>query len=75
MLISSINKDWDNRQVDLSNDFFQDNLVEDFYLALPYYSDSGTGEDRAKMAMKLNKSLYGLVRAPLYWYNHLKGDF
>ena len=22
--------------------------------------------------MKLNKSLYGLVQAPLYWYNHLK---
>ena len=25
--------------------------------------------------MKINKSLYGLVQAPLYWYNHLKGAF
>ena len=25
------------------------------------------------MSMKLNKSLYGLVQPPLYWYNNLKG--
>ena len=25
--------------------------------------------------MKLNKSIYGLLKSPLYWYNHLKGGF
>ena len=27
------------------------------------------------MITNLNKSLYGLVQSPLYWYNHLKGNF
>ena len=52
--------------MDLSNAFVQATLVEDFYLALPYYFDSDTGEDRANVVMKLNKSIYKLVQAPLY---------
>ena len=52
-----------------------DTLVEDVYLTLPYYFDSDTGEDRSNMVMKLNNSIYGLVQAPLYWYNNLKGYF
>jgi len=38
------------------------------YVALPsmYISPNGL-----KMVLKLNKSLYGLVQAPLSWYNHL----
>ena len=27
------------------------------------------------MLMNINKSLYGLVQAPLYWYNPLRGYF
>ena len=27
------------------------------------------------MVTNVNKSLYGLVQTPLYWYNHLKGAF
>ena len=30
------------------------------------------GEGKDEVVMKLNHSLYGLVQAPLYWYNHLK---
>ena len=75
MLRLSINQVWDTRQVDFSNYSFQSTLLEDVYLDLPYYFDSDTGEDRAKMAMQLNYSLCGLVQAPLHWYNHLKGDF
>ena len=56
-------------------DFFQDTLVEDVYLALPYYFDSSIGKDRSNMFMKLNKSLYLLIQSSLYWYNHLKGSF
>ena len=55
--------------------FFWDTLVEDVYLALPYYFDSNNGEDRSNMVMNINKDFYALVQAPLYQYNHLKGDF
>ena len=75
MLRLSINQDWDTRQVYFSNVFVWDTLVKDFYLALSYYFDSDTGEDRANMAMKINKSLYGLVQASVYWYNHLRVAF
>ena len=61
--------------MDLSNVFFWANLVEDFYLALPYYFDSDTGEYRANMVMKINKNLCVMVKSPLYWYNHMKVDF
>ena len=27
------------------------------------------------MVMNINKSFYGLVKTPLYWYNNLKGAF
>ena len=75
MLILSINQGLDTIQVDLSNYFVQANLVEYVYLAIPYYFDSESGKYRAKMFMKLNKSLYELVQPPLYWYNNVKGTF
>ena len=75
MLSLSINQGWATRQMDFSNAFVQDNLVEDVYLSLMYYSDSDTGEDRDELAMKLNKSLYIIVQSPLYCYNFLKGFF
>ena len=65
MLIFSINQGWANRKVDFTNALVWATLLEDVYLALPYYFDSETGEDRYKMVMKLNKSLYVLVQAPL----------
>ena len=61
--------------MDFSNDFVQGTLVDDVYLTLPFYFDSDTGEDRDKMVMKLNKSLYLLVQYPLYCYNITKGDY
>ena len=75
MLSLSINQGWATRQMDFSNAFVQDNLVEDVYLSLMYYSDSDTGEDRDELAMKLNKSLYRIVQSHLYCYNFLKGSF
>ena len=75
MLRLSINQDWDTRKVDFSNAFVWDTLVEDVYLALPYYFYSFTGEERAKMVTKINNSLYGLVQAYVYWYNHLRVAF
>ena len=61
--------------MDFYNDFVQATLIEDVYLDLPYYFDYDTDEDTEKMFMKINKSVYGLVRTPLYWYNNLKGAF
>ena len=75
MLILSINQVWSTRQLDLSNAFVQATLVEDVYLALPTYFESEIGEDRANMFMKIKNILYGLFKAPLYWYNHPKGAF
>ena len=72
MVILTINQGWDTRQANFSNAFVQATLVEYIYLALPSYYESDTGKDRANMSMKLNKSLYGLVQDPLYWYNCLK---
>ena len=69
------NKGCTTIQVDFSNAFSQGTLVEDIYLTLPYYFGSDTSKDRVKMVMELNKNLYVLARASLYWYNHLKGDF
>ena len=65
--IFSINQGYYTRQVVFSNVFVKATSVEDVYLSLQYYFDSDTGEDRANMAMKINKSLYGLVQTPLYW--------
>jgi hypothetical protein len=50
-------------------------LKEDLYFSLPACFDSGTGVSRFEAVMKVNKSLYGLVKAPLYWYNHFKNVF
>ena len=55
--------------------FLKTNLVDNVYLPPPSYFEYGTGENRAKMAMKLNKSLFLLVKSPLYWNNPLKVDF
>jgi hypothetical protein len=59
------------RQVDFSNAFVQAHLNESkpIYVQTPatFYSDIGD-----KTVLKLNRSLYGLVQAPLYWANHLR---
>ena len=75
MLRLSINQGWATIQMDLSNGFSQDTLVEYFYLAFSYYFGSYDGDDWANMFIKINKILYWLVQAPLYWYNHMKGAF
>ena len=62
MLILGTNLFWATRQVYFSNDFVQYTLVEDVYLTLWYHFDSDAGEDRDNMFMKLNKSIYGLIK-------------
>ncbi len=73
MLCLAANQGLATRQVDFSNAFVQATLNEDVYIRPPprFYTDYEGGE----VVLKLNKSLYGLVQAPLYWGNHLKEAF
>jgi hypothetical protein len=59
------------RQVDFSNAFVQAHLTETkpIYVQPPPTFHSDVAE---KIALRLNRSLYGLVQAPLYWGNHLR---
>ena len=57
-MVLSINQCCTNRQMNLSSAFVQANLAEDVYLAPLCYFDYDAGEERSKMVMKLNKSLY-----------------
>ena len=72
LLCLSISNGWSTRQVDFSNAFVQAKLNEDVYISLPSMFHGPNGEGNDEIALKLNRSLYGLVQAPLYWYNHLK---
>ena len=55
-------------QVDFSNAFVQATLNEDIYIHVPQGFESHSDEE---VMLKLNKSFYKLVQAPLYWGNHL----
>ena len=72
LLCLSISNNWKTRQVDFSNAFVQAKLKEDVYITLPAMFNGPEGEGNDNIVLKLNRSLYGLVQAPLYWYNHLK---
>jgi hypothetical protein len=73
LLCLSLSKDLRSRQVDFSNAFVQAELGKDehIYVALPKGFDTG-GQNGEEQILKLRRSLYGLVQAPLYWGNHLK---
>ena len=68
----ALKEDWKTRQVDFQNAFAQAPLKENVYIKLPPMFD---GEDSSDIVLKLNKSLYGLVQAPLTWYDYLKMEF
>jgi hypothetical protein len=75
LLCMSINQGWATRQVDFSNAFVQATLKEEVYIALPDHFETDEGYQRGEVLLKLDKSLYGLVQAPMYWYNHLTKAF
>ena len=74
LLCLSISQGWKSRQVDFSNAFVQATLKESIYVTLPTGFEGPDGQHRSEVVLKLNKSLYGLVQAPMYWYNHLKAE-
>jgi hypothetical protein len=69
----SLSQNLQSRQVDFSNAFVQAKLGdnEHIYVDLPR-GFKQSKDDGEPMVLKLNRSLYGLVQAPLYWGNHLK---
>ena len=77
LLCLSISQNLQTRQVDFSNAFVQADLKadENIYIDVPKGFDYGTSDDDGEMVLKLKRSLYGLVQAPLYWNNHLKQGF
>ena len=71
LLVLSLNLGWKTRQVDFSNAFVQAELEEDVYINVPSHFQNDDGLTSKEAVLKLNKSLYGLVQAPMYWFNHL----
>ena len=71
LLVMSIDLGWQTRQVDFSNAFVQATLKEDVYISMPKHFETEEGLTSQEAVLKLNKSLYRLVQAPMYWYEHL----
>lgn len=69
MLILTVREKLQTRLVDFTNAFAQARLKETVYVKLPRMYEPIDGSDSV---LKLNKSLYGLVQAPLCWYTHLR---
>jgi hypothetical protein len=71
MLCLVANSGLATKQVDFSNAFVHAELAKDenIYVALPRGFET---KNETEKVLKLRRSLYGLVQAPLYWGNHLK---
>jgi hypothetical protein len=69
----AVQRGWATHQVDFSSAFVQASLKEEVYMELPeMFRDEQNNGNKDGVILKLNKSLYGLVQAPLSWYNHLQ---
>ena len=72
MLCLSISQGWKTRQVDFDNAFVQADIdLPEVYLRCPAGFES-TDHNGEPIVLRLKKSLYGLVQAPMLYYNHLK---
>ena len=72
-MVLSLNLGWSTRQVDFSNAFVQADLTEDVFINVPSHFENDDGLTSKDVVLKLNKSLCGLVQAPMHWFNHLSG--
>ena len=75
LMVLSLNLGWVTKQVDFSNAFCQATLNEEIYITLPSYFESEEGFTSHDACLKLNKSLYGLVQSPMYWFNFISKVF
>ena len=67
----ALQRGWATKQIDFENAFVQATLKEDVYIRCPPMFEPD-GDGGTEYVMKLDKSLYGLVQAPLAWYDHLQ---
>ena len=75
LLCLTLSQGWVTKQVDFSNAFVQATLKEDVYVSLPESFEMEERENPSNSyALKLNKSLYGLVQSPMYWFQHLRDN-
>ena len=70
ILTMSLHYHWETMQIDFSNAFTQATLKNPVYVSLPPCFMNKRGD--RKTILKLEKALYGLVQAPLEWYEHLR---
>jgi Reverse transcriptase (RNA-dependent DNA polymerase) len=71
LLCLSISQGWKTRQIDFDNAFVQADIdLPEVYVKCPAGFDSGEHDEQ--VVLRLKKSLYGLVQAPMLYYNHLK---
>jgi hypothetical protein len=69
----AVQQGWATRHVHFSNAFVQATLTDEVYVELPeIFCDKQKNGPKDGVELKLSKSLYGLVQAPLSWYNHLQ---
>jgi Reverse transcriptase (RNA-dependent DNA polymerase) len=71
LLVMSIIHNLHTRQVDYVNAFAQASLKEEVYIEMPPGFITQEGNDTV---LKLDKSLYGLVQAPIYFFNLLRDN-
>jgi len=69
LMILTVREKLHTRLVNFTNAFALAKLKETVFVKLPQMYEPPDGSD---VVLKLNKSLYGLVQAPLCWYSHLR---
>lgn len=64
--------DWKLHQLDVKSTFLNGSLKEEIYLVQP---EGSVKKGQEHLVCKLKKALYGLKRAPKYWYEKINKFF
>ena len=72
LTVLALQRNWITKQIDFSNAFVQAPLDKDVYVALPPMFEDKSGLPNKGLCLKLNKSLYGMRKAPKLWNDFLE---